>query len=589
MILNLKPSVRQEETSRLERRQQSTQQEPSQTKTFPMTNTINYRSSGSSSNKDIVLPGEGSKETSPTNSEGIVITPEPSIVIKTKLFKDNGNGSTQSILSISDDSSNRNESSETKVFINICMHELISLPMKRKTIDDESGKEVDAWHLPMSMGELRPCFDKLGNAALAADCIMNPQVVTDMHLDSNHFHFVADLVIQCANRKFSEPCFGGLALDKRYKVPKMKYAGYVDEKTGLPTDIKMTQVNDRLKPVVAKQRIKGNGRSKPIIEELDSPPAVVEPVRSGNHGQPKKQQSPMICIELFVEHEYTCMALQDFLDSLAKDMPPGVWKKQIISPELKQIASSAVMNNLHPSQLLKVPIPFSSQAAFASSIIAKCTGITSDTNMTLEASAFLLVLSSDNHSKTECVLPFLIDSHTTTCTYDSGTKMLEIRMPLLRSMMNAEEGPDPGTKQWEFANAFSGGTIDESLEKTVSNNEDSSADAVQSDVESDSEDLTLPEDLFHKQDALSRHYLKQQEDEKQDKKNSYEQMLASREGDNTEIIDVRDFQSGSQNMEQTNNVATNDTLKKAEEAFKQSLASDGNEYALGSNFVFDLV
>lgn len=511
----------------------------------------------------------------PTNDEGTVITPEPSIVIKTKLVKDDDNGSTQSILSIPDNSS------ETKVFINILFHEFISTPTKRKTI------EGDGWHLPMSMGELRPCFDKLGNAAIAADCIMNPQVVKDMQTDGNHFHFVVDLVIQCANRKFRKPCFGGLALDKRYKVPKMKYAGYVDEKTGLPTDPRMTRVNGSLKPVVAKQRIKGNGRSKPIIEELDSPPAAVKPVRPGNPGQPKKQQLP---IELFVEDEYGCIALQDFLNTLSKDISPSecALKKHITSPELKQITPTSVTHDLHSSQLLKVPIPFSSQAAFASSIIAKCTDITPDMNMTVEASAFLLVLSSDNHSKTECVLPFLIDSHTAKCTYDSGTKMLEIRMPLLQSMMNAEAGPDPGTKQWELVNAFSRGTIDEGLQKTISNT-NSSTDAVQTEcVESDSEDETLPEDLFHSRDALSRHYLKQQEDEKQDKRNNYDEMLARREGDNTVIVDIQDFQRGCRdNMKSIDNIATSDTLKKAEEALKQSLTSDGNEYA--SSFVFGLV
>ena len=391
-------------------------------------------------------------------------------------------------------------------------------------------------------------------------------------------------MIQCANRKFREPCFGGLALDKRYKVPKMKYAGYVDEKTGLPTDPRITRANGSLKPVVAKQRIKGNGRSKPIIEELDSPAAAVKPVRPGNPGQPKKQQ---LRVELFVEDEYACIALQDFLNTLSKDIPPGgsALKKHITSPELKQITPSSVTQDLHSSQLLKVPIPFSSQAAFASSIIAKCTDITPDMNMTVEASAFLLVLSSDNHSKTECVLPFLIDSHTTKCTYDSGTKMLEIRMPLLQSMMNAEAGPDPGTKQWELANAFSRGTIDESLQKTISNT-DSSADA--SNNESEPEDETLPEDLFHSRDALSRHYLKQQEDEKQDKRNNYDEMLARREEDNTEIVDIQDFQRGCRdNMKSIDNIATSDTLKKAEEALKQSLTSDGNEYA--SSFVFGLV
>lgn len=540
--------------------------------------TLNYQPAGAAkSTPNIVLPGvgpllrknsEGKGNPTAPGHEGVLISPEPSIVIKTKLLKVDNDGSSQSILNVFQASDVENSADfETKVFLNICHHELISMPSKRKTIDNETGKEVDGWHLPMSMGELRPCFDKSGNGSIVADCIMNPRVVKDMHVDSNHFHFVCDLVIQCATRKFSKPCFGGLELDKRYKVPKMKYAGYVDDKSGLPFDARMSQVKE-LKPVVAKQRVKGSGKSRPIIEEVDPAPVnqPIQPTQTASTPKPKTKpmSMPLLRIELFVENEgNNPVPLQDFLDRIAQHIPEGAMRNRISSPELKEIAQDN-SSKLHPSQLLKVPLPYSFPPDVPpSTIIARCTNAAADGEV--EASALLLILSSSNHSKTECVVPFPIDSHKTKCTFDAATKTLEIKMPLLSSLLNAESGPDPGTKQWGLANAFSRGDcnkeVDDAQDGFQSNNYLETSDA-----ESVDEDARLPEDAFHSQDALSRHYLQQQQEEKTAKRDNHEQILASCDGQ-TEFIDIKDFQPGG--------VGSEIGLKRAEVGFEKSLHRTG--------------
>ena len=69
---------------------------------------------------------------------------------------------------------------DTKVFLNICTHPLIVVPGQRKGLDEQTGKEIDGWRLPMSMGDLCPCYDRLGNVAILADCIFNPKVVREM-------------------------------------------------------------------------------------------------------------------------------------------------------------------------------------------------------------------------------------------------------------------------------------------------------------------------------------------------------------------------------------------------------------------------
>lgn len=559
---------------------------------IPSNLSINYQSSAPTTKSSILLPhglseplAAGNKEK--LKEEGVVIIPTPSIVIKSRLLKSNGSAQ-PTVLNISgdDDLADSNDT-ETKVFLNICMHELISLPTKRKTIDEETGKEVDGWHLPMSMGELRPCFDKSGNPAIVADCVLNPRVVNDMHGDSNHFHFVADLVIQCATRKFSKPCFGGLELDKRYKVPKMKYAGYVDDKSGLPFDARMTKLNTDFKPSVAKQRVKGSGKSKPMIEEVESTSLVQQVQTTKSVGVPKQEQRwlPSVRIELFVQCENDkTFPLQEFLDQIANNVPTGALRRHISSPELKPKTVND-SRNLHPSQLLIVPLPYSSSMGLnASNVVARCADTTPD--MKVEASAFQLVLSSNNHSKTECVLPFPIDSSRTCCVvkcaFEVSTKTLEIKMPLLQSTLTAEDGADPGTKQWGLANAFSGrAKVDEECNDCdVSDHGESITNYIDtSDTESVKAAQELPEDMFHSQDALSMHYLQQQEEEKKSKWNSHEQMLAGRDGDDTDVIDINDFKPGGKYFvmpeRSGDDIASNDTLKKAEDVLKQSMGIDG--------------
>ena len=585
---------------------------------------INYQSAVSTNNDGgILLPGNiqpRPSETEASDEKGLVIAPEPSIVIKTKLQRNDSNGpSLSSVLNISSSSNDTSSpiTGETKVFLNICMHDLISLPTKRKTIDQESGEEVEGWHLPMSMGELRPCFDKHGNAAIVADCIMNPSVVKDMHHDSNHFHFVSDLVIQCANRKFSRACFEGLELDKRYKVPKMKYAGYVDEKSGLPTDTRICQAGIGVKPVVAKQRVKGNGRSKPIIQEIDSAPKVT-PVSSCDTIAPKirpQQQLSLIPIELFVEVDCKrCVPLQDFLHEAAKEVIEGALQMKIKCPERKHAPLDESSSfGLHSSQLIKAPLPycFSSSQAIASSasfaptnIVARCRNATAD--LAVEVSAFMLVLSSLAHSRTECVLPFPINTQKTKCTFDAATGALEVQMPLLRDALCVQEGPDPGTKQWELANAFSRATDTETDSEsregkeanasTVNTSEFSHLFQENEDCDSVDDDQELPEDVFHSQDALSRHYLQQQQEEQNAKNNNHEELMASHDGEKAELIDIKDFRPGGKYFEQDlieqpekKDSLDDAILKKAKDVFKQSLDENGLTSFMDSNLDFGLV
>ena len=177
--------------------------------------------------------------------DGVVITPDPSgIVIKTRLMKKKGLGEEGRSTFLDDDGPGENDHAyvppsllsgicdggversceggddgrTAKVFLNVCTHPLIARPGQRRGLDDRTGVEVDGWRLPMSMGDLRPCIGRMGDAAVVSDCVLNPDVVDEMNADPRRLHFVCDLVVRCASRKFGREWFGGRDLDRRFKV-----------------------------------------------------------------------------------------------------------------------------------------------------------------------------------------------------------------------------------------------------------------------------------------------------------------------------------------------------------------------------------
>lgn len=519
----------------------------------PSDYSINYSSSSSRTEDDILIPGQQLPRHE-EEDEGVVITPTPAhIVIKTRLMEQKHNPFANDPSYVPPSLSNISTTPrnlETKVFINVCTHSIIALPSQRKTLD-ENGKQIEGWRLPMSMGDLRPFVDKGGNASIAADCIMNPKIVQEMRTDSSHFHFVCDLIIQCAERKFQHTRFGGRALERSFKLPKMKYAAYVDEKTNasiLPNAVE--DMRDKLeggpksddppRPVamVAKQRVKGNGDKTAIIEEIqstttasDDPPSQLSKVR----------------IELFVttEEGKGTVPLFDFLRE-ASDMDESSLKqpqtlcKTIRSPQLKPCEEE----NLSKSQLLKIPLPLKLKDGEVKAILAKCSlqsGLAQSDLPAINVSAFLLTMSkTEMGSATDCVLPFAVDTRQISARYESKSGILELNMPLLQSALDFEQNADPGTRQWEIQNAFREKSGDDNPKKQC--HDEARAETCVNDElgQNDDKDI-LPEDAFHSRDIMSRHLLQRQEEMQ---KPQQQKSVRGREGADTEYIDEADCKPG---------------------------------------------
>lgn len=512
---------------------------------------VKYSSSSSRTDDEILIPGQETTRHD-EEDEGVVITPSPThIVIKTRLVKQKhnpfANDSSYVPPSISNISTTP-QNLETKVFLNVCTHSIIALPSQRKTLD-ENGKEIEGWRLPMSMGDLRPFVDKGGNACIAADCILNPRIVQDMRADPSHFHFVCDLIIQCAERKFQHTRFGGRALERSFKLPKMKYAAYVDEKTNasiLPNAV--GEMREKLEGsksddppclVVAKQRVKGSGGKTAIIEEIqcttidaEDPPPRLSQVR----------------IELFVtaKESNELVPLFDFLretslmDQSSLKQPFQTLRKTIRSPQLKPSEEE----NLSESQLLNIPFHLKVKEDEVKAIVAKCSlqsGLAQSDLPAINVSAFLLTMSkTDMNSATECVLPFAVDTHQISARYETKSGILELRMPLLQSALDFEQIADPGTRQWEIQNAFRVKSGDANPKKQCYDESRAETYLGDGSGQNDDNDI-LPEDAFHSQDIMSRHLLQRQEEMQ---KSQQQKSVKGREGADTEYINNDDYKPG---------------------------------------------
>jgi hypothetical protein len=107
-----------------------------------------------------------------------------------------------------------------KVVVNMAEHEAIDEPAMKKKLDD-NGEEVEGMNIPMSVGAPVWTEDKKGAKCVVYDIIVNPVVVCEAAADKTgkYRDFICQLGMQYLEQKYKEE------LDKRYKLPKLKYMG----------------------------------------------------------------------------------------------------------------------------------------------------------------------------------------------------------------------------------------------------------------------------------------------------------------------------------------------------------------------------
>lgn len=106
------------------------------------------------------------------------------------------------------------------MFINLCTHSEVAPPGLKKRLDEE-GNEVEGMNIPLSVGPARMGTDKNDKPCIIYDIIVNAQVLDDVKEDisGKHRDFICQLCIQSVEQKYK------MSLDKKYKLPKLKYMG----------------------------------------------------------------------------------------------------------------------------------------------------------------------------------------------------------------------------------------------------------------------------------------------------------------------------------------------------------------------------
>lgn len=156
-----------------------------------------------------------------------------------------------------------------KVFINMAQHAAVDEPAIKKKLD-EKGEEVEGMNIPMSVGAPRASEDKKGVPCIVYDIIVNPIVVTEASQDKTgkYRDFICQLGMQYLEQKYKEE------LDKRYKLPKLKYMGdeiaaqYIQDRKSMP---KIQEVSSKANPSSTKKTSKATEKVVAEVPDKDLP------------------------------------------------------------------------------------------------------------------------------------------------------------------------------------------------------------------------------------------------------------------------------------------------------------------------------
>jgi len=170
------------------------------------------------------------------------IIPEPGFVVKTQ---DEGGG---------------------KVFINMCGHQKIAAPgnwangkvpdevqQALDNVDNLSEAQAEMLRFPLAMSPPRPDKDKKGEACTTFDCCLNLDVVKQASVYRQLKVFLIELALSWVGHKHK------MELDRKFKLPKMKYKGETIEPQRIRMDRKqlVTEVKevaeDPVFPLVTKK------------------------------------------------------------------------------------------------------------------------------------------------------------------------------------------------------------------------------------------------------------------------------------------------------------------------------------------------
>lgn len=437
---------------------------------------------------------------------GIEIEPEPGFVVKTRRLHD-----------------------DSKVFINVCKHDALAEPSIKKKLD-ANGEEVEGMNIPLSVGPRRSDKDKSGAHCHVYDVIVNPQVIKDITEDitGKKRDFLCQLSIQGLEQKYKEQ------LDKRYKLPKLKYLG---------TKVATQYIQDR--------------KNQPVIEELNVP-------SSKDKKSDRKASSPSVPMKNEESlHFEVC------------------WFRQENDGEVELPVASLRPDDKGSFPVYIEPTANSEDDAthllFSAHVDMAICGTGLD-NICVKVSAFKLFVAVKGYRPVSIPLPVAVlppsyFEETAPRTYsiirprEGFARSVQLRVLMAIDNNDWSSSPDPGSKPWLIAQALGGMSTPSVSKESEEIIEDSGSNDLPEDkfhislpdgvdkytgqkLEYDDNspnilDDVLPEDKFHKADASSQYIIEQRELEIKKKWEKHEKEKAERQNDpNVEYVELDDYKVG---------------------------------------------
>uniref|UniRef100_A0A7S2P774 PIH1 N-terminal domain-containing protein n=2 Tax=Leptocylindrus danicus TaxID=163516 RepID=A0A7S2P774_9STRA len=496
------------------------------------------------SNSELSIDGKGSQ----VADKGCLVTPLEGFVVKT----------------------NTTASQTQKVFINVCCSDMIDEPGESTKLDDE-GKEVTGINMPISVGPSRTCLDKAGEKSIAVDCIVNPTILDKINADKSGSYrdFVCQMVIQYVEMKHRK--LG--QLERKYKLPKMKYHAYVDKISGL-----VVPKNDE-HAGVAQQRIRA--RKSPKIE------IVERPRHDGADDDSSQLRDVSIGAKTPNKHKYNilkqlpCLRLNILVEFDNSEIIPiyQQYPNENYNPVnaldgklLKSNSEPASAENSSDNSPLashKLPQLLLSNAFDRAGREVKKVHIASkiDKNLIVSAkvdiSAWMCLIRVRGFAPAECIVPHCIEPKSARCVYNPILSTLTVSAATSMNKINID--PDIGSPQWALSQGIKGSC---NSTKEVTSTHDSNTEYSYTDFSSTSRATKnsngkiaasnldeLPEDRFHSNDLLSKCILDQQRKERQDKIDASEERkkTSSKVDHDVEYINAEDFIPGGKYDDSANN------------------------------------
>ncbi len=443
----------------------------------------------------ISLPGgkkmKDGEVSSSIQAQGIDIVPEPGFVLKTKNVK-----------------------SGNKVFVNICVSKHLA-NLSRKTQLMEDGTEQEGINIPMSVGPPKTDKDKSGNPCLVFDMIVNPEVVTDSKEDKTggFRHFLCEIAIQRIENKYKTE------LDRRYKLPKMKYKGK-------PTS----------------QRIRKE--TKPAIEVIDPEQAAADAAKQRIKKQKeeaKKKREALGPIKHAAYEMFSRESLGGGDDDNDDNISSSGWQP-IAKPGKGTVPNPCIldpgMEDQVPAQImLAIDLPklstiYNNDQDDVNNENKSSSKKKRKARVHVGVSSWMVSMRAQGYHNLEVILPFPVFQDCK-CHFDQTKRVLRVYLtvdiecmdfdPVLPPTATAEDrpGPDAGSQPWLLVKALedSYGNAPGAKRDNVEDNEEYPEEKFHllPDNPIDYENDVLPEDRFIKDDLISQHYIKQKEDGKKEK------------------------------------------------------------------------